>query len=278
MNSCDYFEIMISAFLDGELDSAESDELRAHLMVCEHCREYAAATALVSKTLRESEEDVPEGFTEGVMSKVALEDGVQLRGKPRLFAFGRYTTIAAILVVVILAAASGPFRSFIGANENDLVMSGAGGSDGGSLYTADSAEPHDEPEGSDDQAAGNEDKPVASGADTIPSSDADYRMPDSEAGSLQADMSLSAEPEYGAPALPYGDTFYAILVISGDIPELLLDYSYEDGAESERYYLLPAEVIDQLWTEYGGIEGWHIYREEPNTDQKETTGIAVVYG
>lgn len=276
MNNCDKYELMINAFIDGELDAAESNELRAHLIECEHCKEYAAAIALIAKGLRDSEADVPEGFTESVMAKVAREDGVNLRGKPRRFVFGRYTTIAAILVVIILAAASGPVRNWLGANESGLVSGGSGND--GAVYSGEAGEPSSG--FSEDAATGGDTGGNAGdsgGAGGSYAMSADVAEADENAEMESAEDAL-LRTEYGAPALPYSDVYYAILTISGEAPEALSGYSYETGSEGERYYFPPASVIDELWAANSGKGGWHIYREEPNTDPAEPKGIVILYG
>lgn len=74
MESCAYYLELISLSLDGQLTSQQQDELQQHLEQCPDCR-------LLARQLSEihagwdclEEQEVPEGFTQGVMDRIRAE-------------------------------------------------------------------------------------------------------------------------------------------------------------------------------------------------------------
>ena len=62
---------MISAYADDELNETEKAELEAHLENCEECRSVLEMYREMSAEMLSSAEEVPEGFSDGVMEKVA---------------------------------------------------------------------------------------------------------------------------------------------------------------------------------------------------------------
>lgn len=74
MKKCEEFAPLLSAFVDGELTEEERAELRAHVMECEACQKLLGEmTALHEAFGALGEEEVPAGFTEGVMAAVRAE-------------------------------------------------------------------------------------------------------------------------------------------------------------------------------------------------------------
>jgi len=91
--SADFFRDKLIAYLDGELDEAESVKLQAHLKECHECRRELEA---LKETLAFTSLDAPPGFA-GVQWKVSA---------PRRVSWWRWVMIpaaaAALLVTVIL--------------------------------------------------------------------------------------------------------------------------------------------------------------------------------
>ena len=71
MKKCEEFAPLLSAFVDGELTEEERAEVLAHVSECEKCRRLLGELTALHAALGELEdEDVPAGFTEGVMAEV----------------------------------------------------------------------------------------------------------------------------------------------------------------------------------------------------------------
>ena len=69
MKECEEFAPLLSAFVDGELTEEERAEVLAHVSECEKCRRLLGELTALHAALGELEdEDVPAGFTEGVMA------------------------------------------------------------------------------------------------------------------------------------------------------------------------------------------------------------------
>ena len=85
MRDCAYFETLLSAALDDELNEAESTELTAHLACCESCRACRDAYENIHAALDGALDDVPEGFTASVMEAVRAEAGNTAGRRKSLF-------------------------------------------------------------------------------------------------------------------------------------------------------------------------------------------------
>ena len=115
MTDCKCYTELISALCDGELSDAEETELRAHMSGCDECRAlFEAMTALGSAldfedTDDESFEPLPDGFTSGVMRRVAYD-----KNRRRGMFYLRVSSIAAIAVLTFLTAVRGGILDFAG--------------------------------------------------------------------------------------------------------------------------------------------------------------------
>ena len=90
MSECDRFEMLISEYVDGELQEPEKTELELHLKRCSRCRRLCDAFRAISLSL--GEEAAPAGFTAQVMAAVSTrgESGATMAKKPgRLPGTGR---------------------------------------------------------------------------------------------------------------------------------------------------------------------------------------------
>lgn len=52
MKTCDEFRLLIGTLLDGELDAAEEERLRAHCSTCEECADLLSAMQTIDETLQ----------------------------------------------------------------------------------------------------------------------------------------------------------------------------------------------------------------------------------
>ena len=72
MTPCENYWEALNAFVDGECSPEEEAKLRAHLTECTACREaLAELTALRGGFPHWEDEEVPEGFADGVLQRIA---------------------------------------------------------------------------------------------------------------------------------------------------------------------------------------------------------------
>ena len=103
MNDCKKYIELISACIDGEISDADRSELEIHLEFCPECRKVAEAFAAINSSFPR-EEAVPENFTSGTMAKIKAEAAKPTGIKKFISGYGKYTGLAAALVVILLGA------------------------------------------------------------------------------------------------------------------------------------------------------------------------------
>lgn len=101
MDSCRDNIEAISMLLDGELDEAQASELRTHIDQCQSCKKVYDAFSAISNSLGEDLAEPPEMLSKGIMFKIGI---MEKGGAKRRFAFGRFTAIAACLVLILFSA------------------------------------------------------------------------------------------------------------------------------------------------------------------------------
>ena len=106
MKKCEEFAPLLSAFVDGELTEEERAEVLAHVSECEKCRGLLGELTALHAALGELEdEDVPAGFTEGVMAAVRAEKAAAKPQVKKRSTWRRWMPMAACAAIVALAAA-----------------------------------------------------------------------------------------------------------------------------------------------------------------------------
>lgn len=103
MTSCEKYIELISAAIDGEISDADRSALEIHLEFCPECRKAAEALSAISRNFPK-EAEVPENFTAGTMAKIKAEAAKPTGFKKFVSGYGKYTGLAAALVVVLLGA------------------------------------------------------------------------------------------------------------------------------------------------------------------------------
>ena len=122
MKNCEEFAPLLSAFVDGELTEEERAEVLAHVSECEECRRLLGELTALHAALGELEdEDVPEGFTEGVMAAVRAEKAAAKPQAKKRSAWRRWMPMAACAAIVALAAAVTIPRTAIKQEANDAA-------------------------------------------------------------------------------------------------------------------------------------------------------------
>lgn len=101
MKSCEQYEMLISAFLDGELSGDEKAEVAEHLAACPVCQRYFDDLVAIHDVLEREEAPVPEGFADRVMAGV--RDTPQDRAVLRFPHWRRWAALAACCAIAALA-------------------------------------------------------------------------------------------------------------------------------------------------------------------------------
>ncbi len=101
MRTCEDYEELISARLDGALTDEERAALDAHLAACPRCRRTAAELAEVDAALRSLAGAAPVDLTARVRERIDAEKVVPLRRRPHRALWG--AACAAVLALVLVA-------------------------------------------------------------------------------------------------------------------------------------------------------------------------------
>ena len=122
MKECEEFAPLLSAFVDGELTEEERAEVLAHVSECEKCRRLLGELTALHAALGELEdEDVPAGFTEGVMAAVRAEKAAKKPQTKKRSAWRRWMPMAACAAIDALAAAVTIPRTAMKQEANDAA-------------------------------------------------------------------------------------------------------------------------------------------------------------
>lgn len=103
MKYCEEYGALISAWLDGELNEADTRRLQAHLFTCPGCRAYLADLKAMSRAFPPLEEvEVPEDFTASVMARIRAQTPPEKKkASPALWRrWGAWACCLALLVLV----------------------------------------------------------------------------------------------------------------------------------------------------------------------------------
>ena len=106
MNSCEYYQELISRLMDGEIGGDEHVALMEHLNSCSRCNAMYAVFHDLSDILSEEPEPLPENLHENIMAGVRRS--AMIKKNRRLRRFGLSTALgAAACAVLVLFAATG---------------------------------------------------------------------------------------------------------------------------------------------------------------------------
>lgn len=143
MKSCEKYELLISAFLDGELSEAERADVAEHLAACPGCQRYFDDLVAMHDAFGQEEDaPVPEGFGEGVMARVR-EMPQQEEKKVLLFPrWKRWAVMAACCALAALGLWTFSDRGVKTANHTVLARGGPALSSGAAAE--DSTAPEEE--------------------------------------------------------------------------------------------------------------------------------------
>lgn len=97
--SCKYFRLLADEYIEGELTGEEMREFEAHIAKCPECRKEFEELSALKEMLAETDEEIPEGLHERIMSAVSSEIKPR-RGRLRLL---RRAAISAACAVICLS-------------------------------------------------------------------------------------------------------------------------------------------------------------------------------
>lgn len=105
MNSCDYYQELISRLVDGEVSHDEYEALMAHMKSCSRCNAmYAVFHDLSDLIADEAKEELPEGLHENIMAGVRRSAIEKKNRRMRSIGLRTALTAAACAVLVLFAS------------------------------------------------------------------------------------------------------------------------------------------------------------------------------
>ncbi len=104
MNSCAYYQELISSLVDGELSDEENEALMLHLNTCSRCNAMYAVFHDLSDILSEEPEPLPEGLHENIMAGIRRSELKKRNHRMRRVGLRTAMTAAACAVLVLAAA------------------------------------------------------------------------------------------------------------------------------------------------------------------------------
>ena len=104
MNSCAYYQELISSLVDGELSDEENEALMLHMNSCSRCTAMYAVFHDLSDILSEEPEPLPEGLHENIMAGVRRSELKKRNRRMRKIGLRTAMTAAACAVLVLFAA------------------------------------------------------------------------------------------------------------------------------------------------------------------------------
>ena len=287
MADCTKYRELLSGFVDNALTEAEKTELTAHLKGCAACRALLAVYRDVANAAEESMAEPPADFAAGVMQRIKALDSPD--GKVSNIAAGRARTKKSYKPVIIsfVAAAACLALAFIVTPQ--LFQFGGSGK---TASMADAPAAEAAPEAYSLQAQVQPSAAPAAGTDIAlkaTESDAGHGdavrpestenpgggAPDAMTG-IMASPVPSAAPSYsGVDGLPHVKNwttedlteYYAVITISGQLPELLAVNARVDNGNGTYTIEVTVDIADQLVRDG--------YTAEPGNAEK--TKVLVIY-
>ncbi len=145
MKVCQGNDVLISMYLDGELEGEERDRLVRHMESCEACREYYRQMCMVQRSI--GIVDIPPGLHENIMKSVEKERLKGLGRRRRKFFAAAVAAAAGLFLCFSVFTGSLPFMKQTslgteqeGAEMAELKLSDSGEGVSVSTYDANSSE------------------------------------------------------------------------------------------------------------------------------------------
>lgn len=104
-HSCKKYKLMTEEYIDGTISESDRRELEAHLTECGECRSELAEARALRDLVKLSEDDIPEGMHERIMSAVAAEP--KKAPKRSYVHFWRRVSVAAACLFICAGVCTG---------------------------------------------------------------------------------------------------------------------------------------------------------------------------
>jgi hypothetical protein len=191
MSSCEKYQELISAMLDGELSTEKTVELSVHLAKCPECRAVYEAFSAISEANAADMQELPAGLHDRIMTGVRAGAKGKKRG---IMTYLRpYVSAAACVAVIIAAVLAVRSTGILGGAGSSAPMAKEAAASEAYSYASDTAPaaeaayPADQPESIDSGAL------FASPSDAAPG-DAEMSAESAEANEKSAHSSGAGAP------------------------------------------------------------------------------------
>lgn len=185
MRTCEEYEALISALIDGALSEEDRAELVAHMAECPACQAYFNDQLVIHDALSGLEDQAPAGFTARVMDQVRRESAPERKPEKKVVAFPLWRRYAAMAACCAVVAAAG-FWAFHGrmpsANSGVPAEAALSRDSAGAVEEQATAPADDEAAAAPEAAAADSttDSTAGSAADSTAGSAADSQIPRKE--------------------------------------------------------------------------------------------------
>lgn len=120
MKTCEEYAALLDMYVDGFCTDEETAQVRKHLAECEACRMYVAQILQMKEAFPDAEEEeVPDGFAEGVMTAIRAEAAPR---KKRMKTWQRTLLQMAACMAIVIALGPLSERLVGGGDAKDVTM------------------------------------------------------------------------------------------------------------------------------------------------------------
>ena len=100
---CEQINLMISEYLDNELDKGKEGILFSHLSKCSECREEVETQNLIQNKIKLHQKEVSERFEEKIYSSIKNKMHVQAPVAKRAYIYSSYTLAFVVSVIALIS-------------------------------------------------------------------------------------------------------------------------------------------------------------------------------
>lgn len=123
--NCDDFSSLFTQYLENELDAQDKKDFENHLNTCKNCEtEFTNFKKMLKKLKTIQDIEPPKDLKSKIIKQLNTEDK-----KAKVFIYKKYTSVAAILIAVIVTFAFTKLNNVNTTNEQDYAVAEASQSD-----------------------------------------------------------------------------------------------------------------------------------------------------
>ena len=259
MRTCEEYEALISAFIDGALDEESRAELMEHMAGCPACQAYFDDQIAIHDALEGLEAQAPAGFTARVMEQVGREPrqaAAPEQAEKKTVAFPYWRRFAAMAACCALVALAG-FWAFGGQPDTGNVAADVAAADAGR-----SLDDGQSPDSGADSAGAGESQDAQDAADAPDAGDT------ADTAVIRSDGAAEEAGEQDPAALPADSAANAA---DGEKAVLPPETFQDNSAAAPETDLVPGQ--NALTTEGGGTPA--LYTAGQSAQATLTTGSQV---